>query len=197
MAACPPSESKGRKGLHERKSSGRRELFHSGPVILEYITPSLPKCNIREAHTAKNFRGQRHLNKDRKLHLLETVQNVESKFIRFDRHRMGPYSSSTSRRWSRCWLIGGNGWYSSLERSSVQDSRPTDYHVSRLTASKVPQSMTSALYCSSANAALASTKSPLAGSLSTQYPFPAVRKLTITPYNFCNILLNSTTTTLL
>ncbi|KAG9563651.1 hypothetical protein KCU71_g6644, partial [Aureobasidium melanogenum] len=44
--------------------------------------------NLHEAHTAKNFREQRHLNKDRKLRLLETIQNVNSKFARFDAQRM-------------------------------------------------------------------------------------------------------------
>lgn len=44
--------------------------------------------NLHEAHTAKNFREQRHLNKDRKLRLLETIQNVNKKFARFDAERM-------------------------------------------------------------------------------------------------------------
>ncbi|KAG9658071.1 hypothetical protein KCU64_g4768, partial [Aureobasidium melanogenum] len=44
--------------------------------------------NLHEAHTAKNFREQRHLNKDRKLRLLETIQNVNRKFARFDAQRM-------------------------------------------------------------------------------------------------------------
>ncbi|KAG9517903.1 hypothetical protein KCV07_g5957, partial [Aureobasidium melanogenum] len=44
--------------------------------------------NLHEAHTAKNFREQRHLNKDRKLRLLETIQNVNRKFARFDAERM-------------------------------------------------------------------------------------------------------------
>ncbi|KAG9565668.1 hypothetical protein KCU71_g4491, partial [Aureobasidium melanogenum] len=44
--------------------------------------------NLHEAQTAKNFREQRHLNKDRKLRLLETIQNVNRKFARFDAERM-------------------------------------------------------------------------------------------------------------
>ncbi|KAK6001237.1 hypothetical protein QM012_002568 [Aureobasidium pullulans] len=44
--------------------------------------------NLHEAHTAKNFCEQRHLNKHRKLHLLETIQNVNKKLARFDAQRM-------------------------------------------------------------------------------------------------------------
>lgn len=52
------------------------------------ITTQTHLNNLHEAHTAKNFREQRHINKDRKLRLLETIQNVNRKFARFDADRM-------------------------------------------------------------------------------------------------------------
>ncbi|KAH0351901.1 hypothetical protein KCU81_g2160, partial [Aureobasidium melanogenum] len=52
------------------------------------ITRQTHLNNLHEAHTAKNFREQRHVNKDRRLRLLETIQNVNRKFARFDAERM-------------------------------------------------------------------------------------------------------------
>lgn len=44
---------------------------------------------LHEAHTAKNFREQRHLNKDRKLRLRETVRSTHEKLTSLDAQRMG------------------------------------------------------------------------------------------------------------
>ncbi|KAG9696425.1 hypothetical protein KCU95_g2325, partial [Aureobasidium melanogenum] len=52
------------------------------------ITRQTHLNNLHEAHTAKNFREQRHVNKDRKLRLLETIQNVNRKFARVGAERM-------------------------------------------------------------------------------------------------------------
>ncbi|CAD0112344.1 unnamed protein product [Aureobasidium uvarum] len=49
--------------------------------------------NLHEAHTAKNFREQRHLNKDRKLRLRETMKDADAKFAALDSQRMGQEKS--------------------------------------------------------------------------------------------------------
>lgn len=52
------------------------------------ITRQTHLNELHEAHTAKNFREQRHLNKDRKLHLGTTVKQIEHKFAGLDAQRM-------------------------------------------------------------------------------------------------------------
>ncbi|KAI4716717.1 hypothetical protein E4T48_07087 [Aureobasidium sp. EXF-10727] len=61
-------------------------------VCLAHLDLALAKQthlnNLHEAHTAKNFREQRHLNKDRKLRLRETVKDADAKFAALDSQRM-------------------------------------------------------------------------------------------------------------
>lgn len=52
------------------------------------ITKQTHLNEVHEAHTAKNFREQRHLNKDRKRSLGATVKSVEHKFAGLDAQRM-------------------------------------------------------------------------------------------------------------
>lgn len=52
------------------------------------ITRQTHLNELHEAHTAKNFREQRHLNKDRKVRLDATVKSVNDKFASLDAQRM-------------------------------------------------------------------------------------------------------------
>ncbi|KAH0013643.1 hypothetical protein KCU78_g9094, partial [Aureobasidium melanogenum] len=77
------------ESIYQTTSSPEMKQIIACLVHLETaLTRQTHLNNIHEAHTAKNFREQRHLNKDRKLHLLETIQNVNRKFARFDAQRM-------------------------------------------------------------------------------------------------------------
>lgn len=58
-------------------------------VNLDVMITTQTRLNeLHEAHTAKNFREQRHLNKDRKLHLGATMKSVNHKFASLDAQRM-------------------------------------------------------------------------------------------------------------
>ena len=52
------------------------------------ITKQTHLNELHEAHTAKNFREQRHLNKDRKLHLGAITKSINHKFAGLDSQRM-------------------------------------------------------------------------------------------------------------
>jgi len=58
------------------------------------ITRQTHLNELHEAHTAKNFREQRHLNKDRKLHLGAITKSIDHKFAGLDAQRMAQQTTT-------------------------------------------------------------------------------------------------------
>ncbi|CAD0090167.1 unnamed protein product [Aureobasidium mustum] len=99
------------ESVYETTSSPDMKQIIACLVHLDVALTKQTRLNsLHEAHTAKNFREQRHLNKDRKFHLLETMQNVKNKFARFDAERM-----ETERLVKTC-EIRINGYGTQLRR---------------------------------------------------------------------------------
>lgn len=98
------------ESIHQTTSSPEMKQIIACLVHLDVaLTKQTHLNSLHEAHTAKNFREQRHLNKDRKVPLLETMQSVKNKFARFDAERM-----ETERLVKTC-EIRINGYSSQLE----------------------------------------------------------------------------------